>query len=60
VGLLLYWEWKKFKKNYIGFDILKVAMTDVAEIVSYTHKVSRFVAELQCAMVVNTRNIFFP
>lgn len=40
------------ENNCIRFDIFKVGMTDVAEIVSYTHKVSRFMAELQCAVVV--------
>jgi hypothetical protein len=37
---------KKFKTIIINFDILKVGMTDVAQIVSYTHKVSRFMAKL--------------
>ena len=40
--------------------MLKFGMTDVADTVSYTHKVSRFMAKLQCAMVVNTSNAFFP
>jgi hypothetical protein len=30
---------KKCKKNYIRFDVLKFGMTDVADTVSYIHKV---------------------